>query len=57
MRGFLNSKKRIHFGPGYQVYFTRDSEVVYVLLCGGTKRQQQRDIDKAWEIARLLKEE
>jgi len=31
--------------------------VVFVLLCGGTKRQQQRDIHKAWEIARLQKEE
>jgi putative component of toxin-antitoxin plasmid stabilization module len=31
--------------------------VAYELLCGGTKRQQQRDIQKAWELARLLKEE
>ncbi len=48
---------RIHFGPGYRVYFTRASEVVYVLLCGGTKRGQQRDIAKAHEMAQLLKEE
>ena len=47
---------RIHFGPGYRVYFTRTSQVVYVLLCGGTRRGQQRDITKAHEIARLLKE-
>ena len=51
------SEMRIHFGPGYRVYFTRDGDVVYVLLCGGTKRQQQRDIQKAWELARLLKED
>ena len=48
---------RIHFGPGYRVYFTRASEVVYVLLCGGTKHGQQRDIAKAHEMTQLLKEE
>ena len=50
------SEMRIHFGPGYRVYFTRVGDVVYVLLCGGTKRKQQRDIDKAKELAKLLKE-
>ncbi len=48
---------RIHFGPGYRVYFTRASEVVYVLPCGGTKCGQQRDIAKAHEMTQLLKEE
>jgi putative addiction module killer protein len=48
---------RIHFGPGYRVYFMRTGEVVYVLLCGGTKRGQKRDIVKAHKMARLLKEE
>ena len=48
------SEMRIHFGPGYRVYFTRKSDVVYVLLCGGTKRGQRRDIYKARELARLL---
>jgi putative addiction module killer protein len=38
------------------VYFTRTGEVVYVLLCGGSKRGQQRDIVKAKELARILKE-
>ena len=51
------SEMRIHFGPGYRVYFIRDGEVIYVLLCGGTKRGQQRNIAKAKEIALLLKEE
>jgi len=51
------SEMRVHFGPGYRVYFTRAGKVVYVLLCGGTKREQQRDIAKAQEIARKLKEE
>jgi len=51
------SEMRIHFGPGYRVYFTRVGDVVYVLLCGGTKRSQQRDIAKAQELARLLGEQ
>ena len=50
------SEMRIHFGPGYRVYFTRDGDVVYVLLCGGAKRGQQRDISKARELARLLQD-
>ena len=50
------SEMRIHSGPGYRVYFTRVGEVVYVLLCGGTKRGQQRDISRAKGLARLLKE-
>jgi len=50
------SEMRIHFGPGYRVYFTRIGDVVYVLLCGGTKRGQQGDILKARELARLLSE-
>jgi len=51
------TEMRIHFGPGYRVYFSRLGPVVYVLLCGGIKRNQQRDIAKAHDLARLLKEE
>ena len=50
------SEMRIRFGPGYRVYFTRTGDVVFVLLCGGTKRGQQRDIAKAKELACLLNE-
>ncbi len=50
------SEMRIHFGPGYRVYFTRVGDGVYTLLCGGTKRGQKRDIAKAKNLARLLKE-
>ena len=50
------SEMRIHFGPGYRVYFTRTGKVDYVLLCGGSKRGQQRDIARAKELARALKE-
>lgn len=38
---------RIDFGPGYRVYFGRDGETLVILLTGGTKKRQQRDIDTA----------
>jgi len=38
---------RIDFGPGYRVYFGKDGEVLVILLTGGTKKRQQRDIDAA----------
>ncbi len=49
------SEMRIHSGPGYRVYFTRIGEVRYVLLCGGIKGHQQRDIRRAQSMARQLK--
>ena len=51
------SEMRIHYGPGYRLYFSRIGPVVYILLCGGIKRNQQRDIAKAHDMARLLREE
>ena len=48
---------RIHFGPGYRVYFSRQGPIVYILLCGGTKRSQKRDIAKAHDLARIIEEE
>ncbi|QQR91041.1 MAG: type II toxin-antitoxin system RelE/ParE family toxin [Myxococcales bacterium] len=41
------SELRISFGPGYRVYFGRDGQTVVVLLCGGDKSSQARDIEKA----------
>ena len=38
---------RIHFGPGYRVYFGRDGDALVILLGGGTKRRQSRDIEAA----------
>jgi putative addiction module killer protein len=38
---------RIDFGPGYRVYFGRDGETLVILLTGGTKKRQQRNIDAA----------
>jgi putative addiction module killer protein len=41
------SDLRIHWGPGYRVYFGRDGKTLIVLLCGGDKRKQDADIEKA----------
>ncbi len=38
---------RIDFGPGYRVYFGRDGDTLVILLTGGTKKRQQRDIEAA----------
>lgn len=48
---------RIHYGPGYRLYFTRRGEVVYLLLLGGDKSTQQQDIKKAIEMANNLPKE
>ncbi len=47
---------RIHAGPGYRVYFVRKESTVYVLLAGGDKSTQKRDIARALRMARELKE-
>ena len=49
------SEMRIHFGPGYRVYFTRHGTFVYLLLIGGNKSTQRRDIKRAQQMARELK--
>ena len=41
------SELRIHFGPGYRIYFAQDGQTLVVLLCGGDKSTQSRDIEKA----------
>ena len=41
---------RIDFGPGYRVYFGRDGDELIILLAGGTKKRQQRNIDRAKEL-------
>ena len=48
---------RVHFGPGYRAYFTRRAEVVYLLLLGGDKSSQKRDIKRAIEMAQALDKE
>jgi len=51
------SEMRVHVGPGYRVYFTRRAKVVYLLLVGGDKSSQKRDIKRAIEMARALNKE
>lgn len=46
------SELRIHHGPGYRVYFLRRAELLIVLLCGGDKSTQERDIEKAKKLAK-----
>jgi putative addiction module killer protein len=48
------SEMRIHYGPGYRLYFTRVGQVVYVVLCGGAKGTQKADIRRAKKLAREL---
>jgi putative addiction module killer protein len=43
---------RIHYGPGYRLYFLREGRNVIVLLCGGDKDSQSRDIERARRLAR-----
>ncbi|WP_010338048.1 type II toxin-antitoxin system RelE/ParE family toxin [Sphingobium yanoikuyae] len=43
---------RIDFGPGYRVYFVRKGQTVVILLAGGSKKTQSRDIRAALELAK-----
>ncbi|GJD95722.1 hypothetical protein OCOJLMKI_2936 [Methylobacterium iners] len=45
---------RIHHGPGYRLYYTRRGEAVYLLLVGGDKASQNRDIPRAKAMAAEL---
>jgi putative addiction module killer protein len=48
------SELRIDFGPGYRVYFIQRGQTLVILLAGGDKRTQERDIRKALKQAREL---
>ena len=50
------SEMRVHVGPGYRLYFTRRGKVVYLLLCGGDKSSQKRDIKRAKAMLAAFKE-
>ena len=45
--GHGGSELRIHYGPGYRVYYYQQADVLIILLCGGDKRTQQKDIETA----------
>ena len=45
------AEMRIDYGPGYRVYFVQRGETLVILLCGGDKRGQSRDIARALELA------
>ena len=44
------SELKIDYGPGYRLYYTRRGRTVIWLLCGGDKRSQRRDIEKALKL-------
>ena len=44
---------RVDHGPGYRIYYTRRGKAVVILLCGGDKRTQSKDIRRAREIETL----
>ena len=46
------SELRIHYGPGYRVYLVQRGPVVVILLCGGDKASQARDIARAKQMAK-----
>ena len=48
------SELRIDYGPGYRVYFKKQGRTIVVLLAGGDKRTQSRDIETALRLAQDL---
>jgi putative addiction module killer protein len=48
------SELRVDYGPGYRIYFVQRGPTLMILLAGGEKRTQERDIKKARELARSL---
>ncbi len=48
------SELRINYGPGYRVYYVQRGQMLVILLAGGEKHTQDRDIKRALELAREL---
>ncbi len=52
----MSAEYRIEFGPGYRVYFGKDGDTLIILLGGGTKKRQQKDIETAQDLWREYKQ-
>jgi putative addiction module killer protein len=50
------SELRVHLGPGYRIYFLQQRNALVVLLCGGDKGSQKRDIQTAKRLAQQWRE-
>lgn len=50
------SEMRLHFGPGYRLYFWQEGCQLYWLLVGGDKSSQERDIERAKQLRREVQE-
>jgi putative addiction module killer protein len=48
------SEMRVNHGPGYRLYFVRRGKILFLLLCGGDKASQERDIKKAKKLAKTM---
>lgn len=48
---------RLHFGPGYRVYYVEQDSVFIMLLCGGDKGTQSKDIERAKSLALQIEED
>ncbi|WP_283194815.1 type II toxin-antitoxin system RelE/ParE family toxin [Rhizobium sp. AN80A] len=48
------SEMRISYGPGYRIYFIRAADTITILLCGGDKSSQSRDIALAKQMAKEI---
>jgi putative addiction module killer protein len=51
------SELKIDYGAGYRVYFVKQGNFIVILLCGGDKSTQSKDIQKAQELAQSLKDQ
>ncbi len=51
-------ENKLNFGPGYRIYYGKDADTIVILLCGGTKKLQSKDIAKAkqyWQAYKARK--
>ena len=48
------SEMRVHYGPGYRLYFIRRDSDIVILLCGGDKGSQRRDVSRAKQMVAEL---